>query len=142
MHGFLVLELDARGRKQPRLRAESGMAPRQLLGVLTVLGLLSVATAHAACDSSSVMFGSPWNPGNPLYIQESSWKTHGNITKINVYAEPESGCLVGLKATYGWQAANARRLGVEKQGEAELPSLDMKLTRDEYFNMARYKFGR
>jgi hypothetical protein len=88
------------------------------------------------------MFGSPWNPGNPLYIQESSWRTHGNITKVNVYADPESGCLLGLKATYGWQAANARRLGVEKAGEAALPSLDIKLSKDEFFNKAQYKFGR
>jgi hypothetical protein len=88
------------------------------------------------------MFGSPWSPGNPLYIQESSWKTHGNITKINVYVDPDSGCLLGLKATYGWQAANARRLGVEKQGDVELPSLDMKLAKDEFINKAQYKFGR
>jgi hypothetical protein len=88
------------------------------------------------------MFGSPWNPGNPLYIQESSWRTHGNITKLNVYADPDSGCLLGLKATYGWQAANARRLGVEKAGEAALPSLDIKLSKEEFFNKAQYKFGR
>lgn len=27
------------------------------------------AAANSACESSSVMFGSPWSPGNPLYIQ-------------------------------------------------------------------------
>uniref|UniRef100_A0A383V773 Uncharacterized protein n=1 Tax=Tetradesmus obliquus TaxID=3088 RepID=A0A383V773_TETOB len=100
------------------------------------------AAANSACESSSVMFGSPWSPGNPLYIQESSWKTHGNITKINVYVDPESGCLLGLKATYGWQAANARRLGVEKQADGvPLPSMDIKLSKDEYVVKAQYKFG-
>lgn len=78
-----------------------------------------------------------------MHLQESSWKTHGNITKINVYVDPESGCLLGLKATYGWQAANARRLGVEKQADGvPLPSLDIKLSKDEYVVKAQYKFGR
>lgn len=99
-------------------------------------------SAAESCENSSVMFGAPWIPTYAYYIQESAWKTNGNISKVNVYSDPETGCLVGIKPTYGWKAANARRLGIEKVNNQELPSLDLKLQRGEYFSKAQYKFGR
>lgn len=88
------------------------------------------------------MFGAPWQPNNPYYIHESAWKTHGNISKLNLYMSQDRGCLSGIKPTYGWQAVNARKLGVEKHPDGSpLAETDLKLQPGEYFNKAEFKFG-
>lgn len=89
------------------------------------------------------MFGAPWQPTNPYYIQESAWKTHGNITKVILYYNSDSGCLLGVKATYGSQPENARRLGIEKKADGtQLIEAALTLYDGESINKADFKFGK
>jgi hypothetical protein len=38
-----------------------------------------------------------------MYSTENGWKKHGGVSKINLFYNKESGCLTGLKVTYGNQ---------------------------------------
>jgi hypothetical protein len=42
-----------------------------------------------------------------MYTTENGWKKHGAVSKINLYYNKESGCLTGLRITYGKQARAA-----------------------------------
>ncbi|KAF8063666.1 Prx [Scenedesmus sp. PABB004] len=113
-------------------------------GAALLLAVLALATGSPSCEvreSSSVMFGSPWSPNNPYYVQEAAWKNLGNMTKLNLYYDEARRCIVGVKPTFGWQAANARRLGVEKAGGAALHEKDIALSPGESIVKVEYKFG-
>ena len=89
------------------------------------------------------MFGSPWAPSNPYYLHESAWRNSGNISNLALFYDATIGCVGGIKATYGWDDDNARRLGVEAEpGGFPLSSRSLQLASGEYFNSAQFKFGR
>lgn len=60
------------------------------------------------------MFGSRWKKAMVTYSQETQWKRHGDMVKLNLYYDSDKGCLVGVKPTYGTTNGIAVRLGTEK----------------------------
>lgn len=63
------------------------------------------------------MFGAPWRKSFVTYSQESQWKRHGDMIKLNIYFDESTGCLTGVKPTYGTVNSMAVRLGTEKTSE-------------------------
>lgn len=63
------------------------------------------------------MFGAHWKKSFVTYSQETQWKRHGDMVKLNLYFDSEKGCVVGVKPTYGTTNSLAVRLGVEKTPE-------------------------
>lgn len=60
------------------------------------------------------MFGARWKKSMVTYSQESQWKHHGDMVKLNLFYDGDKGCLVGVKPTYGTTNSIAVRLGTEK----------------------------
>jgi hypothetical protein len=65
--------------------------------------VLPAAGALACRTTASAFFGVPWKSAFAMYSTENGWKKHGGVSKINLYYNKESGCLTGLKITYGNQ---------------------------------------
>jgi hypothetical protein len=63
------------------------------------------------------MFGTPWKKSFVTYSQETQWKRHGDMVKLNLFFDQDKGCLVGVKPTYGHGNSLAVRLGTEKTAE-------------------------
>uniref|UniRef100_A0A383V8S0 Jacalin-type lectin domain-containing protein n=1 Tax=Tetradesmus obliquus TaxID=3088 RepID=A0A383V8S0_TETOB len=121
------------------------MVPRALLAAATLLALIAVAAATAGCttqvDSSSWMSGAKWLSSFQLYTQETTFKIKGDMTKVNLYYDQEEGCVRGVKPTYGYDAANALRLGTEGDGTKAYFTNDLKLQAGEYFVKAEHRFN-
>lgn len=60
------------------------------------------------------MFGAPWKKTFVTYSQETQWKRHGDMVKLNLFFDGDKGCLVGIKPTYGTTNSLAVRIGTEK----------------------------
>lgn len=63
------------------------------------------------------MFGAHWKKSFVTYSQESQWKRHGDMVKLNMYYDSDKGCVVGVKPTYGSSNSLSARLGTEKTAE-------------------------
>lgn len=63
------------------------------------------------------MFGSSWRKSYVTYSQETQWKRHGDMVKLNLYYDSAAGCVVGVKPTYGTSNSIAVRLGTEKTAD-------------------------
>lgn len=63
------------------------------------------------------MFGAHWKKSFVTYSQETQWKRHGDMVKLNLYFDQDQGCLVGAKPTYGQGNSLAVRLGTEKTAD-------------------------
>ncbi|WIA42975.1 hypothetical protein OEZ86_009515 [Tetradesmus obliquus] len=73
-----------------------------------------------------------------MYSTENGWRKHGGISKINLYYNKESGCLTGLKVTYGNQGDSARLLGTDRVGQA---TAELSLQPKELLNDAVIKYS-
>lgn len=65
--------------------------------LVTAAGVLGCKT------TASPFFGVPWKSAFAMYSTENGWNRHGGVSKINLYYNKESGCLTGLRITYGNQ---------------------------------------
>jgi hypothetical protein len=86
-------------------------------------------------ESLSPIFGAA---PSPTYVQSShdvSWKTDGDITRLSLFYGKKDGCIKGVKATYGADAANTHRLGIKSQ---DLQEHSLRLQPGERFVNADY----
>ncbi len=70
--------------------------------------------------------------------QTDQWRAKGAITKVNAYFSPTAGCLQGIKATYGYNSADAVLLGAERG----LATKDISLGAGEFFNKVQVRNAR
>jgi hypothetical protein len=59
----------------------------------------------------------------------AQWKKFGQITKINLYYSWNFRCVQGIKVTYGYDARNALKIGIDK---SSLTTADIKLADYEW----------
>lgn len=114
------------------------MAVRQCLATIALLALAAAPCALACRTTASPFFGVPWKSAFAMYSTENGWRKHGGISKINLYYNKESGCLTGLKVTYGNQGDSARLLGTDRVGQA---TAELSLQPKELLNDAVIKYS-
>jgi hypothetical protein len=68
----------------------------------------------AAIPTTNPPTNQPPPPSNKTNHPTKHTKRFGSITKVNLYYSYNYGCVQGVKFTYGYDARNAQRLGVEK----------------------------
>ncbi|KAF6261546.1 hypothetical protein COO60DRAFT_1625305 [Scenedesmus sp. NREL 46B-D3] len=123
------------------------MVPDSMAGAMTVrpflvtIGLLVLAAAPCVLGcktTASPFFGVPWKSAFAMYSTENGWNRHGGVSKINLYYNKESGCLTGLRITYGNQGESARLLGVDRVGQA---TAELRLDAKELVSDAVVKYS-
>lgn len=110
---------------------------RFLCPALLVLVLLQAAGSLAWKDgcTDKVTGYSPFfgvkgeNKPMTYHDHTSQWKKYGQITKINLYYSWNFKCVQGVKVTYGYDAKNAMKIGIDK---SSLTTADIKLADYEW----------